>query len=65
MDYQTLFIRDEDLISEIELNNDEIFVDIGANVGIYTLQVASKYPKNGIISIEALPEEFKGLKEIS
>jgi len=62
MDYQTLFIRDEDLISEIELNNDEIFVDIGANVGIYTLQVASKYPKNRIISIEALPEEFKALK---
>ena len=36
MDYQTLFIRDEDLISEIELNPEEVFVDIGANVGVYT-----------------------------
>ncbi len=63
MDYQTLFGRDEGgLISEIKLNPNETFVDIGANVGSYTLQVAAKYPDNKIISIEAHPSEFKALK---
>ena len=63
MDYRILFDRNEgDLISEIELNHNDTFVDIGANVGTYTLQVASKYPKNKIISIEAHPNEFNALK---
>ncbi len=62
MDYQTLFIRNEDLISEIELNPDEIFIDIGANVGVYTLQIAAKFPNNKIVSIEAHPDEFNALK---
>lgn len=62
MDYQTLFGRNEGFISEIKLNSDEIFVDIGANVGSYTLQIASKYPNNKIISIEAHPDEFNALK---
>ncbi len=62
MDYQTLFTRKEGLISEIELNSDQVFVDVGANIGSYTLQIASKYPKNKIISIEAHPGEFNALK---
>lgn len=63
MDYQTLFRRNEgDLISEIELNTNEVFVDIGANVGSYTLQTAAKYPDNKIISIEAHSGEFSALK---
>ncbi|MGY5146773.1 MAG: FkbM family methyltransferase [Candidatus Nitrosopumilus sp. bin_7KS] len=62
MDYQTLFKRDEGIISEIKLLPNDTFVDIGANVGSYTLQLGSKYPNNKIISIEAHPEEFKALK---
>ena len=63
MDYKILFNRSEGgLISEIELNPNETFVDIGANVGSYTLQVATKYPDNKIISIEAHPSEFNALK---
>ncbi len=62
MDYQTLFNRNEGIISEIKLLTNDIFVDIGANVGSYTLQLGAKYPNNKIISIEASPEEFKALK---
>ncbi len=63
MDYKILFNRSEGgLISEIELKPNETFVDIGANVGSYTLQVAAKYPDNKIISIEAHPSEFNALK---
>ncbi len=62
MDYQTLFTKNEEFISEIKLNSDEVFVDVGANVGVYTLQIALKYPNNKIISIEAHPNEFTALK---
>ena len=57
MDYQTLFGRNEGgLISEIKLNTNEVFVDIGANVGSYTLQTATKYPDN--LTIAYFPPSF-------
>ena len=62
MDYQTLFTKNEEFISEIKLNSDEVFVDVGANIGVYTLQIALKYPNNKIITIEAHPNEFNALK---
>lgn len=47
----------------LELYEYEVFVDIGANVGLYSLRVAHCYKDKGvrIISIEAHPETFKAL----
>ena len=62
-DYETLFVRKEHFLSHLNLEKDEIFVDIGSIVGVYTLMMASKFPNNKIISIEAHPNTFKALKK--
>ncbi len=39
------------------------FIDIGANIGIYSLYAASIHPKMNIFAIEPLKENFQSLKE--
>jgi FkbM family methyltransferase len=50
----------------IELNleddDDGVAIDIGANIGIYTLLLSHLYPKCKVISIEASPTIFEQLK---
>ncbi|NEP54131.1 MAG: hypothetical protein F6K65_37215, partial [Moorea sp. SIO3C2] len=45
------------------LRDSDSFIDIGANVGIYTLLAASKIKSGLIYSFEALPKNFYRLKE--
>jgi FkbM family methyltransferase len=47
--------------SRLNLNEGEIFVDVGANVGHYTLKAATYHPEVKIISIEAHPKNYKAL----
>jgi len=49
-------------ISIIKPKEDEIIVDVGANVGYYTLRLAPLVSKGKIISIEADPESGEILK---
>jgi FkbM family methyltransferase len=50
-------------IKIIHMSKEEIFVDIGANTGYYTLNIASKLREGKIISIEADPDTFKILEK--
>ena len=43
-------------------NNNSVAMDIGANIGIYTLILLHLYPKCKVISIEASPTIFEKLK---
>jgi hypothetical protein len=43
-------------------NNNAIIIDIGANIGIYTILLSHIYPKAKIIAIEASPTIFEMLK---
>ena len=43
-------------------NNNAIVMDIGANIGIYTILLSHIYPKAKIIAIEASPTIFEMLK---
>jgi hypothetical protein len=43
-------------------NNNAIIMDIGANIGIYTILLSHIYPKAKIIAIEASPTIFEMLK---
>ncbi|MEL6458190.1 MAG: FkbM family methyltransferase [Cyanobacteria bacterium J06621_15] len=52
MNFLLRYLRDEDL-----------FLDIGANIGVYTLLAASKIKKGLIYSFEALPKNFARLTE--
>ncbi len=45
------------------LRNEDSFLDIGANVGIYTLLAASKIKSGSIYSFEALPKNSTRLEE--
>ncbi|WP_392534646.1 FkbM family methyltransferase [Nostoc sp. C117] len=45
------------------LRTGDSFIDIGANVGIYTLLAASKIKSGSIYSFEALPKNYTRLKE--
>lgn len=66
-DFDMLFkTREEKVQPEIlDLTDDESFVDAGANVGYYTLKVASQLRDNRslgkVISIEAHPDNYRAL----
>ncbi|MCI0562125.1 MAG: FkbM family methyltransferase [Nitrososphaera sp.] len=64
-DYDILRENAEDIIRpHLALNNGETFVDVGANIGRYTIEVASMHKSTPIqiISIEAHPETFRALQ---
>lgn len=48
---------------ETHLKNNSTFLDIGANIGIYSIYISQKYPENNVSSIEAHPEVFSLLEE--
>jgi len=39
------------------------FLDVGANIGVYTLLATSKIDSGSIYSFEALPKNYKRLQE--
>jgi FkbM family methyltransferase len=58
--------KQREFATSLKLNNDEnrneVLIDVGANIGIYTLIFASRYPGAKIISIEASQTIFEKLK---
>lgn len=63
-DFLLLFIdREKQLKKHIEVKQDEVFADVGANVGYYTLAVASRNKKCQIVAIEAHPDTFDVLNK--
>jgi FkbM family methyltransferase len=45
------------------LHADDSFIDVGANIGVYTLLAASIIQSGSIYSFEALPKNYERLKE--
>lgn len=63
-DYFMFFIpREADVLQHLTMNKDEIFLDIGANIGSYALRIAKHYKEMGVnvIAIEAHPDNYKAL----
>jgi FkbM family methyltransferase len=66
-DFDMLFKKREERVQPeiLDLKDGESFVDVGANVGYYTLKAASMASTNNssakIISIEAHPDNFRAL----
>jgi FkbM family methyltransferase len=63
-DFQMLFLsREEGVKRHLVMKENEIFVDVGANVGSYSLMVASEHRGRVIrvIAIEAHPGNYKAL----
>lgn len=57
--------KEREFMTKLNLNynnNNAIVMDIGANIGIYTILLSHIYPKAKIIAIEASPTIFEMLK---
>lgn len=56
--------EERQFVTELNLEDDDdrISIDIGANIGIYTLLLSHLYPKCKVISIEPSPTIFEKLK---
>ena len=50
------------LIESIKKYNIQHFIDVGANIGIYSLRIGKKFPQININSIEPHPSAFKRLR---
>jgi FkbM family methyltransferase len=64
-DFQMLLItREQEVKRHLAMKENETFLDVGANVGSYSLTIANEYKDKGIkvIAIEAHPENFKALR---
>jgi FkbM family methyltransferase len=61
-DFNLLFHEKEyEVESRVDLNNGETFLDVGANVGRYTLKAATQHSDIKVVSIEAHPKNYKAL----
>src|SRR6476646_1400445 len=63
-DFYMLYIpREEDVKPHLIMYENETFVDVGANVGSYSLRIANDYRNKGVrvIAIEAHPENYRAL----
>ena len=63
-DFYMLFIpREEGIKPHLIMYENETFVDVGANVGSYSLKIANDYKNKGVkvIAIEAHPGNYKAL----
>jgi FkbM family methyltransferase len=63
-DFYMLFIpREENVKPHLIMYENETFVDVGANVGSYSLKIANDYKNKGVkvIAIEAHPGNYKAL----
>ena len=64
-DFQMLFMsREQEVKRHLVMKENETFVDVGANVGSYSLMVANEYKDRAVkvIAIEAHPENYKALR---
>jgi FkbM family methyltransferase len=63
-DFYMLYIsREKEVKPHLIMYDNETFVDVGANVGSYSLKIAQDYKYRGVkvIAIEAHPENYKAL----
>jgi FkbM family methyltransferase len=64
-DFRMLFVsREQEVKRHLVMEENETFVDVGANVGSYSLMVANEYKDRAVkvIAIEAHPENYKALR---
>ena len=55
--------QEQEFVDNVHLDNNSVVLDIGANMGLYTISTSKKYPTSKVIAIEASPTYFKNLKQ--
>lgn len=61
--YQGILTRHLNLIKMAGIKNPKVVIDIGANVGFFSLLIKKIFPKSELYSIEPIPEIHKLLKK--
>lgn len=61
--YQHSLATHEFFISQAKLREDGTFVDVGANVGVFSMLLADKFPKARVISFEPVYKVYRCLLE--
>jgi FkbM family methyltransferase len=64
-DFFMFFVsREQNVKPHLVMNENETFVDVGANIGSYSLRIANDNKDKGVevVAIEAHPENFKALR---
>lgn len=61
------FRTEEPVIRDIisELNEDDVFYDIGANIGVYSCVISKKLNRGNVIAFEPSPPAYRKLKDNS
>ncbi|MFZ0893874.1 MAG: hypothetical protein WAZ77_05160, partial [Candidatus Nitrosopolaris sp.] len=65
-DFYMFYIpREKELLLHLIMHRGETFVDVGANVGYYSLKIAKEYSSKGvtIVAIEAHPGNYNALSK--
>jgi FkbM family methyltransferase len=62
-DYQSILTRHELLVSQCHIKDTGTVVDLGANVGYFTLLAAEKFPRARVIAFEPVQRVFRCLSE--
>ncbi len=61
--YQSMLARHQKMLLENNVVNVHTIVDVGANVGFFSMMVRDLFPKSNIYSIEPVPQIFECLKK--
>lgn len=61
--YQSMLARHQKMILENNITNVHAVVDVGANVGFFSMMVRDLFPASGIYVIEPVPQIFECLKK--
>jgi len=60
--YHEIFVDDCYGINQLKLAQDAVILDIGANIGLFTLFIKSKYPKCQVVAFEPSPYAYSLLQ---
>ena len=62
-DYQSVLTRHEFMVSQCQLQDQGTIVDLGANVGYFTLLLAERFPHARILAFEPVRRTFQCLRQ--
>jgi len=60
--YQSILARHQKMIKDAKIKGVKTIVDVGANVGFFSMMIRNRFPKAKIYAIEPVPKIFKCLK---
>ena len=61
--YQSMLARHQKMLLENDISDVRTVVDVGANVGFFSMMVRDLFPKSNIYSIEPVPQIYECLKK--